>query len=155
MALVRGELELFNSLPRSALTRPPFHSAPGSVIVGTAMRYTDEQVTAFAESWKRRVAEERAATETRRLRLEDRLPEAAALLRRFGAEQIWLFGSLAWGLFDDRSDVDFAVRGLPPGQELDAWRALSDLLETSVDLLRIETLDQSFRIRIEREGRSL
>ncbi len=119
------------------------------------MPYTDEDVRIFAEAWKRRMAESRAGVEARRRRLEERLPRAAELLRALGAERVWLVGSLAWGLFDERSDVDLAVRGLPAERDVESLDAVEKLLGARVDLIRVETVDAAFARRIEQEGHPL
>ena len=64
----------------------------------------------------------------------------------------WLIGSLAWGGFGDRSDVDVVVRGLDRNQATTLELALSRATAREVDLLRYEDLPASFRERVLREG---
>lgn len=64
----------------------------------------------------------------------------------------WLIGSLAWGGFGERSDVDLIVAGL---KEVDAARiveAVSRVAGVDVDLLQLEELPETFRERVESEG---
>lgn len=56
-----------------------------------------------------------------------------------GVSQIWLFGSATGkSPMDWRSDLDFAVLGLPPGREYQAWSELDERLSRPLDLLRCE-----------------
>ncbi len=71
---------------------------------------------------------------------------------RFGFGRVWLIGSLAWGGFGERSDVDLVVEHLPA----EAASLLADLLADAtgrhVDLLLLDSLPASFRRRILDEG---
>jgi predicted nucleotidyltransferase len=64
----------------------------------------------------------------------------------------WLIGSLAWGGFGVRSDVDVVVEGLAPRESTELELALVRRLGLPVDLLRFEELPESFRARVQREG---
>lgn len=67
------------------------------------------------------------------------LPELVRILvEQHGAREVWLFGSLAGGTPHERSDLDLAVRGVPP---LEYFAALSDVQEHApvpVDLVTLE-----------------
>ena len=70
------------------------------------------------------------------------------LLRRFGATDIYLFGSRASGRHRQGSDYDFAVRGV---QEADYYRVVGELLLASsvpVDVVLLDA-DSSFSRHIE------
>jgi predicted nucleotidyltransferase len=76
----------------------------------------------------------------------------AAELYRLGAKRVWLFGSLAKGrTLDERSDLDFAVEGLPPELLFRAWSEVEALLECPIDLVEWERATASLRAVIERE----
>lgn len=80
--------------------------------------------------------------------------KAAAVLRQeFGAERVWLFGSLARGTFDAASDIDLAVDGI---EEKAFLRALGRLIslhpDFSVDLVDIREARPGLRRAIEEEG---
>jgi predicted nucleotidyltransferase len=68
------------------------------------------------------------------------------------AARAWLIGSLAWGGFGVRSDVDVVVEGLTPREAMELELALVRRLGLPVDLLRFEELPEPFRARIQREG---
>lgn len=104
-----------------------------------------------AEVLRRRHAQRQQADDARAVRvrqlavqtLRDHLPPDT---------HAWLFGSIAWGGFGPRSDVDVAVEGVSPA---DATRLELDLvtaLGLEIDLLRLEELPASFGERIRREG---
>ena len=92
--------------------------------------------------------------EERRARILERLPEAARILRdEFGAQRVLVFGSVDAPWFGERSDVDLAVEGLAPSQVHAAERRIARLLETAVDLVRLEEMADSFCRAVEQEGR--
>ncbi len=64
----------------------------------------------------------------------------------------WLIGSLAWGGFGERSDIDVVLRGAPPGHASRLELALTRFVGVPVEVLRLEDLPGSFRERIERDG---
>lgn len=64
----------------------------------------------------------------------------------------WLIGSLAWGGFGERSDVDVVVRGLEPAQAVRLERELARAAQAPVDLLDLDSLPADFRARVLEEG---
>lgn len=78
---------------------------------------------------------------------------ARALRHRFAARKVVLFGSLARHDFSDRSDIDLAVWGIPPGQ---FYRAVAFVCGFSkvwaVDLVDAEDCSESLLRSIEQEG---
>ncbi len=73
----------------------------------------------------------------------------AALLYRHGARRVWLFGSVAKGRHPDaKSDLDFAVEGLPPDLFYRMVSELDQLLHCPVDLVEMETVPPSLRAEI-------
>ena len=64
----------------------------------------------------------------------------------------WLVGSLAWGGFGIRSDVDVVVEGVAAEQAAALWERLSDVIGSPIDLLRLESLTPEFRDRVLRYG---
>lgn len=55
----------------------------------------------------------RQRLEARRADLMKRATQAGMILGSMGAEEVWLFGSLAKGRWYEHSDVDMAVLGMP------------------------------------------
>ncbi len=79
---------------------------------------------------------------------------AQRLKAEFGAQRVILFGSTAhqtW--FNDESDVDIAVEGIPPDQFWAAWDVAESLLpQRAVDLVDLVTASAALRRAIERDG---
>ncbi len=66
------------------------------------------------------------------------LVEAVRLLRRMGASQVFVFGSLARSDLRPGSDIDLAVSGLPAMVYFSAVSRASDLFGRPVDLLDLD-----------------
>lgn len=66
--------------------------------------------------------------------------------------EAWLIGSLAWGGFGERSDVDVVVRGLSSDSVSELERSLSEATGVEVDLLDLSSLTEPFRARVLAEG---
>ncbi len=102
---------------------------------------------------QRREAERREAAALRAQRLRDAAPALARMLReRYGATRVWLFGSLAWGEPDARSDLDLAVEGLPTERYFSALGELLMSAPASVDLVRMEEAPAALVGRIREAG---
>lgn len=118
------------------------------------MGHTD--VEPYAAAWKRRLAEE----ENRWRELAGRAEEvaeraAAALVERYEATEVWLFGSLARGRFRPGSDIDLAARGLPPQKY---FRILSEInadQEFDVDLIDLDACPPWLAEAVRQHGRLL
>ena len=76
----------------------------------------------------RRMYEERAAAfERERLELLERVRPAGDALRKLGAREVILFGSiLRPGYFDGASDIDILIVGLPEEHTWHALRAIEE-----------------------------
>jgi predicted nucleotidyltransferase len=100
---------------------------------------------------------DRARHRARAERLIARVRQLGRSLRAEGAiEGSWLVGSLAWGGFGARSDVDLVVRGAAlEAMGAVASRAAEQLgpdAEGRIDVLRLEDLPPSFRDRVLTSG---
>jgi len=68
-----------------------------------------------------------------------------------GVSRIWLFGSAARHRpLDWRSDLDFAVEGLPLGREFQAWSELDEITSRPIDLIRCEDASPLLRSEIQK-----
>ncbi|MCU1328303.1 MAG: hypothetical protein JWN34_3673 [Bryobacterales bacterium] len=76
---------------------------------------------------------------------DPRLRAAAALLVDMGASEVFLFGSATRNELRPDSDIDIAVRGLPPAQFFAAASKATDALGRPVDLMELE--DRSPAVR--------
>jgi predicted nucleotidyltransferase len=59
--------------------------------------------------------------------LEARISRAAEILKRYGATEVYVFGSAASGKMHPHSDVDLAMIGIPPEK---FFRAMGEAYET-------------------------
>lgn len=80
---------------------------------------------------------------------------ARLLADEFGASQVWLFGSLAWGEPDLDADIDLAVTGLDPDAYFAALGRLLCAAPFSVDLVCLQEAPEALRTRILRDGEAL
>ena len=87
--------------------------------------------------------------------LEGACAELGRLICGGRVARAWLIGSVAWGAFVVRSDVDVVVDGLSPEALAEVRLQLERALGREVDLLRFEELPADFRDRVLREGRAL
>ncbi len=90
-------------------------------------------------------------------RLRSAAREIARDLRgRREVEAVWLIGSLVWGGFGTRSDVDVVVRGAGAPHHGRLWAHWVERLGADagerVDLLRLEELPEAFQRRVLTEG---
>jgi predicted nucleotidyltransferase len=74
-----------------------------------------------------------------------RLRAAAALLFDMGASEIFVFGSAARNELRPESDVDIAVRGLPPARFFAAASKAADVLGRPVDLMDLDDPNPTVR----------
>lgn len=103
----------------------------------------------------------RALEERARWRREQRERRAAEIRGRVEAElrsllpaggRAWLIGSLAWGGFGERSDVDLVIQGVDAGRLVDIERAVARAAGAEVDVLDLSGLPADFRARVLAEG---
>lgn len=66
------------------------------------------------------------------------LAAAVSLLRRLGATEVFAFGSATRDGLRPGSDIDMAVRGLPPSVYFSAVSKAADLLGRPVDLVDLD-----------------
>jgi uncharacterized protein len=115
-----------------------------------------DKMEGYRKSARRRSAERATRLQELRKRAMTTARQAADLLKKeYGVEAVYLFGSLAekFSVFDERSDVDLAVRGL---DEAVYYRVVSHLLDLDhaldVDLIQMETAPESLVVKIEKKG---
>ncbi len=108
---------------------------------------------ALAASWKARFADDARRADERAEALRAGARKAARVLTdEFGATEVWLFGSLAWGHPHGASDVDLAARGVPPARFFEALARVCDVVGGDVDLVPLETCEASLRQRVVERG---
>ncbi len=98
----------------------------------------------------------RELKESLRQKALKRLKRAVELLYKEGAEEVYVFGSiLRTSEFNERSDVDIAVKGIPEGRWSSTVNKLEDIFkEIPFDLLFFgDDLRPEVRERIKKEGK--
>lgn len=76
---------------------------------------------------------------------------AARILREEGATEVYVFGSAAHGKMRPDSDIDLAVRGLPPEKYFPAMGRVVDAIHNLFDLIDLDE-DNPFTEYIQRKG---
>jgi len=76
---------------------------------------------------------------------------AVDILKGAGCTEIFLFGSLATGETEEKSDIDLAIRGCPKGEFFHLLGKLLLELDNPVDLVNLDTQD-IFARYLEKEG---
>ena len=77
------------------------------------------------------------------------------LRKRYKAQRVVLFGSLAKGEFTTRSDIDLAVAGLAPADFFSALADTNQLSQFKVDLKPLEKLHPHLYRRVMSQGEIL
>lgn len=109
------------------------------------------------DAWRARASAREGAERAHRAALRARLPHAiSALVERFGATRVVLFGSLARDTAVGASDVDLLVEGIALDQLGDAHVAVLDAMPgVWVDLVPVESARAEILARAELEGETL
>ena len=112
----------------------------------------------YLRAWDERRRRERAERERAVARAMAEAQQIAdVLVASFGAQEVWLFGSLARAAtdpraFHERSDIDLAVRGLDPRRYFTAVAAAMGLTERSVQIVELERCRPELAATVQREG---
>ncbi|MFO7900154.1 MAG: nucleotidyltransferase domain-containing protein [Planctomycetota bacterium] len=70
--------------------------------------------------------------------LREMLERAAAVLKEYGVKEVYVFGSAASDRFDEDSDIDLAVSGLPPGVFFEAMGRATQAVHRQVHLVKLD-----------------
>jgi len=77
-------------------------------------------------------------------RIKDDIEKATEILKRYGCSEIFIFGSLVKGRYNENSDIDIAIRGL---KDEDYFKVLAELgrdLLCEVDLIDLDDKENRF-----------
>lgn len=83
---------------------------------------------------------------------KDDIKKAAKILKENGAKEVFIFGSIANGKFNENSDIDIAVRGI---NEKDFYKVAGILmfeLENEFDLIDLDDKSNRFSQMLLRIG---
>jgi predicted nucleotidyltransferase len=111
-----------------------------SVSVDESARSLRERAQQARAERERRAAQIRADVEAQ---LRASLPAGG---------RAWLIGSLAWGEFGERSDVDLVLKDVDAAEASRIEEAVARAAGAPVDLINLDDLPASFRQRVERDG---
>jgi predicted nucleotidyltransferase len=75
--------------------------------------------------------------------------KAAEILKAAGCIECYIFGSISDGRSDDQSDIDIAVRGLPPERFFYVYGQLARHVVRQVDLVDLDE-DTRFSRKLQR-----
>ena len=70
--------------------------------------------------------------------LNQLIKSAAIILKQYGAQKVYLFGSTAKDTIHEDSDIDMAVEGLPPEVFFKAMGEVHSILGRPVDLIDMD-----------------
>ena len=104
-------------------------------------------------AWRNRFAKRDSESRELVARAREDLTGATEILKKYGAKQIFVFGSLCrTDRFHSGSDIDIAVEGIPPQHFIRAAADLMMAVDFPIDLKPIEELDDYFRDMIHQKG---
>ncbi len=79
--------------------------------------------------------------------------QATAVLRAHGATEVYVYGSVVSGVWDpEASDLDFAVRGIPPERYFRAAAEVVRCLGREIDVTDLDSRTR-FSLMLERRGK--
>lgn len=79
------------------------------------------------------------------------IDKATQILRDAGCTEGYLFGSIAKGKARQTSDIDLAVRGIPPADFFRVYGKLAMIVQTPIDLIDLDD-QSSFSRRLTERG---
>jgi len=79
------------------------------------------------------------------------IEKAVSILKEEGCREVYLFGSIANGSAQEKSDIDLAVKGCPSGKYFNILGKLIIELEYPVDLINLDKKDL-FSEHLQKEG---
>ena len=76
------------------------------------------------------------------------IDKAAGILKTAGCHECYIFGSVAEGRSSTKSDIDMAIRGLPPEWFFYVYGQLSRKVKRSIDLVDLDD-DSRFSLKLQ------
>lgn len=78
------------------------------------------------------------------LSYQNDIRKAIKILKENGAKEVFVFGSIANGKFNENSDIDIAVKGLPTSDFYKIASILIFELENEIDLIDLDDRENRF-----------
>ena len=66
------------------------------------------------------------------------IEKATEILKKYGCSEIYIFGSIVNGRFDENSDIDIAVRGLEPKIYFKVLAEIERFVFCEIDLIDLD-----------------
>ena len=85
-------------------------------------------------------------------RYRDNIEKAIRILKEQGCAEVYIFGSLARGDYNQNSDIDIAIRGLESKKFFKVIGELLGQLELPFDLVDLDEKDNNFAQFIQKKG---
>lgn len=86
------------------------------------------------------------------LSYQEDIKKAIDILKNSGAKEVFIFGSLANGKFNENSDIDIAVKGLPMKDFYKIASVLMFELENEIDLIDLDDKENRFTQMLLKSG---
>lgn len=83
---------------------------------------------------------------------QEDIKKATNILKENGAKEVFIFGSIANGKFNEHSDIDIAVRGLEQKKFYKVASILMFELENEFDLIDLDDIENSFSQMLLKDG---
>ncbi len=110
--------------------------------------------SSYIEGWQKRLCQERKALDQAAQQARKQAQVCAkALAEEYGAERVYLIGSLARGSgFHPRSDIDLVVAGLAPKRYFVVLADIAERASREVDLILLESATPALLGCVDNEG---
>jgi len=72
------------------------------------------------------------------------IAKASEILKKYGCSEIYIFGSLVNGKFNEKSDIDIAVKGLKPEIYYKVSSEIMINTENEIDLIDLDDTENRF-----------
>ena len=108
----------------------------------------------YIEAWQKRLRQEREALDQAAQQAREQAQVCAkALVEEYGAERVYLIGSLARGRgFHSRSDIDLVVAGIAPERYSAVLADIAERASREVDLILLESATPALLECVANEG---
>ena len=83
---------------------------------------------------------------------QEDIKKATNILKENGAKEVFIFGSIPNGKFNEHSDIDIAVRGLEQKKFYKVASILMFELENEFDLIDLDDIENSFSQMLLKDG---
>lgn len=88
-------------------------------------------------------------------KIDEKISKAVEYLKSIGSKEVFLFGSLVDGTFNEDSDIDLAVKGISPRNYFKALVELPTIIDHKIDLVALDFTSKDFEKKIKNRGKKL